>query len=215
MKKEVFMLNRSQKVRALQRVLSSFAIAVPFLPLATYAVPNRPNPKRNPCPKIYYEEPYNNKLIVPFGCTPNAATTRWKKTGEAVDQSINVIPKNTNVKPIQPPIPQNRANSIATIKPIAGKVSVMLKNDTNARISYQAVKHTKVRYLEAKEEVVLRDIPTPVTLTMVREDGGLLRVIPVSTEEDGMLTITLDEKNKFDNNQGVLRIQEDGDVFLN
>jgi hypothetical protein len=96
-----------------------------------------------------------------------------------------------------------------------GKVSVMLKNDTNARISYQAVTHTEVRYLEGGEEVILRDIPIPVTITMVREDKGLLRVMPMSSEEDGMLTINLDEETKFDNNQGALRIQEDGQVFLN
>ncbi len=50
---------------------------------------------------------------------------------------------------------------------------------------------------------------------MVREDKGLLRVMPMSSGEDGMLTITLDEKTKFDDNKGVLRIQEDGQVFLN
>ena len=209
------MFYRIREMGNLNKVLSSFIIAVPFLPIAAYAIPKRPNPKRNPCPKIYYEEPYNNKLIVPAGCTPNAATMRWKKTGEAVDQSINVIPKTTEVKPIQPPVPENRADAIATIKPVAGKVSVILKNDTNARISYQAVQHTKVRYLEGREEVILKDIPTPATLTMIREDGGLLRVMPMSSEEDGMLTVSLDEKTKFDNNQGVLRIQEDGDVFLN
>jgi len=101
---------------------------------------------------------------------------RWKKTGEAVDQSINVIPKTTEVKPIQPPVPENRADAIATIKPVAGKVSVILKNDTNARISYQAVQHTKVRYLEGREEVILKDIPTPATLNMIREDGGLFEL---------------------------------------
>lgn len=209
------MLKEKRDIKTWKKLFSSFAILIPFLPLTAYAVPKRPNPKRNPCPKIYYEEPYNSKLIVPAGCTPNAATTRWKQTGEAVDQSINVVPPVTNVKPIQPPLPEDRANAIATIKPIAGKVSVVLKNDTNARISYQALKHTQVRYLEGGEEVVLRDIPTPATITMVREDRGLLRVIPMSTEEDGMLTVTLDEKTTFDNNQGVLRIQEDGDVFLN
>ncbi|MEM9923271.1 MAG: hypothetical protein AAF915_05870 [Cyanobacteria bacterium P01_D01_bin.50] len=209
------MLNRMRNIETLKKIVSGFAIVLPLLPLTAYAVPNRPNPKRNPCPKIYYEEPYNNKLIVPVGCTPNAATARWKKTGEAVDQSINVIPTTTNVKPVQPPIPENRANAIATIKPMMGKVSVMLKNDTNARISYQALTHTEVRYLEGGEEVILRDIPTPATITMVREDGGLLQVMPMSTESEDMLTVTLDEKTTFDNNQGVLRIQEDGQVFLN
>ncbi len=209
------MLKQIKNITTLKRLLSGFAVLIPFLPLAAFAVPKRPNPKRNPCPKIYYEEPYNNKILVAAGCPPNAATERWKKTGQAVDQSINVVAPDTSVNVIQPPVPENRANAIATVKPMMGKVSVMLKNDTNARISYQAVTHTQVRYLEGGEEVTLRDIPTPVTITMVREDKGLLRVMPMSTEEDGMLTVTLDEETNFDNNQGVLRIQEDGQVFLN
>ncbi|WP_414621295.1 hypothetical protein [Calothrix sp. CCY 0018] len=209
------MLKQIKNITTLKRLLSGFAVLIPFLPLAAFAVPKRPNPKRNPCPKIYYEEPYNNKILVAAGCPPNAATERWNKTGQAVDQSINVVAPVTSVKPVQPPLPENRANAIATIKPMMGKVSVMLKNDTNARISYQAVTHTQVRYLEGGEEVTLQDIPIPVTITMVREDKGLLRVMPMSTEEDGMLTVTLDEETKFDDNQGVLRIQEDGQVFLN
>ena len=209
------MLKQRKTITTLKRLLSGFAVLIPFLPLAAFAIPKRPNPKRNPCPKIYYEEPYNNKILVAAGCPPNAATERWKKTGQAVDQSINIVTPDTSVNVVQPPIPENRANAIATIKPMMGKVSVMLKNDTNARISYQAVTHTQVRYLEGGEEVTLQDIPIPVTITMVREDKGLLRVMPMSTEEDGMLTVTLDEETKFDNNQGVLRIQEDGQVFLN
>lgn len=210
------MLKQRKNIGSLFIALSGLAIAIPFLPLSASAIPKRPNPKRNPCPKIYYEEPYNNRILVPAGCTPNAATQRWKKTGQAVDQSVNIVAPVTNVKPIQPPIPENRANAIATIKPMMGKVSVMLKNDTNARISYQAVTHTEVRYLEGGEEVVLQDIPTPVTITMVREDNGWLKVTPVSTDDkDGMLTVSLDEETNVDDNQGVLRIQKDGQVFLN
>lgn len=55
------MLNRIRNILTLKKVLSGFAIIIPLLPLTAYAVPKRPNPKRNPCPKIYYEEPYNNK----------------------------------------------------------------------------------------------------------------------------------------------------------
>lgn len=209
------MLKENRNIGAWKKLLSGFAIIIPFLPLTAFAIPKRPNPKRNPCPKIYYEEPYNSKVIVPSGCEPNAATMRWKKTGQAVDQSLEPVPPITNVKPVQPPLPENRADAVATVKPQMGKVNVMLKNDTNARISYQVLTHTKVRYLEAKEQVVLRDIPTPVTITMNREDKGLLRVMPMSAKEDGMLSVTLDEKTEFDSDKGVLRIQEDGDVFLN
>ncbi len=50
---------------------------------------------------------------------------------------------------------------------------------------------------------------------MVRQDEGLLDVIPVSASEPGMLDVTLNEASNLDDNQGVLRIQEDGQVFLN
>lgn len=209
------MLKEKGNTKTLKRILSGLAVAIGFLPLAAFAVPARPNPKRNPCPKIYYEEPYNNKILVPAGCTPNAATQRWKNTGQAVDQSINVIPRATNVRPIQPPVPEARQSAIAMVKPMMdGKVSVTLKNDTNTPISYHVVSHTQTRILPLREEVVLREIPTPATITLVREDGGFLNVEPVATE-DGMLTVSLDEKKKPDNNQGVIRIQSDGQVFLN
>lgn len=209
------MLKEKGNTKTLKRILSGLAVAIGFLPLAAIAVPARPNPKRNPCPKIYYEEPYNNKILVPAGCTPNAATQRWKNTGQAVDQSINVIPRATNVRPIQPPVPEARQSAIAMVKPMMdGKVSVTLKNDTNTPISYHVVSHTQTRILPLREEVVLREIPTPATITLVREDGGFLNVEPVATE-DGMLTVSLDEKKKPDNNQGVIRIQSDGQVFLN
>lgn len=216
------MLKQNSNTKTLKRIISGLAIVIPFVPLAAFAIPKRPFPKRNPCPKIYYEEPYNNKILVPAGCTPNAATTRWKKTGQAVDQSINVIPQAvepppgvTKVRVIQPPVPEARQSAIATVKPMMdGKVSVTLKNDTNTPVSYHVVSHTQTRILPMREEVVLREIPTPATITLVREDGGFLNVEPVATE-DGMLTVSLDEKRKPDNNQGVIRIQSDGQVFLN
>ncbi|MEB3218585.1 MAG: hypothetical protein VKN72_20445 [Nostocales cyanobacterium 94392] len=209
------MFKEQRKIKNWKTLLSGLAIVIPFLPLTVFAVPARRNPKRNPCPKIYYEEPYNSKLIVPAECTPNAATMRWNQTGQAVDQSINVVPRTTNVRPIQPPAPEARQSAIATVKPMMdGRVSVTLKNDTNARISYQVITHTQTRILPATEEVVLREIPTPATITLVREDAGWLKVMPISTE-DGMLTLSLDEETTLDDNQGVIRIQKDGQVFLN
>jgi hypothetical protein len=47
------------------------------------------------------------------------------------------------------------------------------------------------------------------------EDGGLLKVIPRSSSDTGMLAVSLDETTNFDDNQGVLRIQKDGQAFFN
>jgi hypothetical protein len=47
------------------------------------------------------------------------------------------------------------------------------------------------------------------------EDGGLLKVIPRSSYETGMLAVSLDETTNIDDTQGVLRIQKDGQAFFN
>ena len=116
---------------------------------------------------------------------------------------------------IQPPLPETRSNAIAVVTPINGKVDVKLKNNTNAIISYEAIGHTQRRFIQGGEEIVLQDLPTPVTITTVRQDKGLVDVAPISTSQAGMLMISLDESRSLDDNLGALRIQRDGQVFLN
>lgn len=114
-----------------------------------------------------------------------------------------------------PPLPENRAEPIATVMPVNGQIDVRLRNDTNALITYEAVSFTQRRTLAAGETIVLQDLPTPVTITMVRQDRGLLDVSAVSSSESGTLEVTLDEAQNLDDNQGVLRVQSNGQVFLN
>lgn len=52
------------------------------------------------------------------------------------------------------------------------------------------------------------------TSRTVRQDRGLVDVIPVSSQE-GMLEVSLNESKNLDDNAGALRIQKDGQVFLN
>jgi uncharacterized protein YsxB (DUF464 family) len=126
-----------------------------------------------------------------------------------------VAPATSRTGVIQPPLPEERAPVVANVMPMNGMVSVKLKNNTNAIVSYEAVGHTQRRFLPGGEEVVLQNLPTPVTITMVRQDEGLLEVMPVSASEQGLLEVGLDEETTLDSNQGVLRIQRDGQVFLN
>lgn len=52
------------------------------LPAFTHtAVAQQLNPKVNPCPSIFYEEPHNNRVLVPQGCPPNALTQRMTQQG--------------------------------------------------------------------------------------------------------------------------------------
>jgi hypothetical protein len=115
--------------------------------------------KINPCPKIFYEEPHNNRVRVPQGCPPNAFTNRintqgssssYNQTqlgvgGEAPDSNVDsqssnsqtIIQNSRNNSRIRT---SNRyENAVAAVSPTDGKVSVLLVNQTNAPIVYQAI----------------------------------------------------------------------------
>lgn len=194
-----------KKTGLLGSIFGSLLIGLPAIPLAASAAPS----VLNPCPRIFYEEPHNNRVLVPEGCPPNAATLQLKEQGGVVVQPGG-LPVNRQTIPA----PETRPDPIATVTPTADTVNVKLQNNTNAGISYQAIGHTQPRFLAGGQEFILRNLPTPVSITLVRQDGGLIKVMPMSTSE-GTLAVSLDETTNFDNNQGVLRIQKDGQVFLN
>ncbi len=205
-----------KRIGLLGITFSSLLIGLPAI--SQIAVAQQTTNKINPCPSIFYEEPHNNRVLVPQGCRPNAFTLRQSGQGQISGQQSSVVvpiyPYNKRTGVIQPPFPESRQSAIATIALTAGKVDVRLKNNTNAGISYQAIGHTQPRFITGGQEFVLRGLPTPVTITLVREDGGLVKVMPMSTSQ-GMLSVSLDETSNFDDNQGVLRIQKDGQIFLN
>ncbi|TFI54026.1 hypothetical protein BLD44_013640 [Mastigocladus laminosus UU774] len=211
--------NRKNKAGLLGSIFGSLLVGLSAIPLVASAVPS--SSAINPCPSIFYEEPHNNQVLVPQGCPPNAATLRQQgqisggQNGVVVPINPNVRPNVRGVNPIQPPLPESRQSPIATITPTAGKVSVKLQNNMNTSISYQAIGYTQPRILSGREEIVLQNLPTPVTITMVREDGGFINAIPTSTSEDGTLTVSLDETANFSNSKSALRIQSNGQVFLN
>lgn len=68
-------MNRSsQNIRKYAQLLGTICggvlISLPVIPLAALA--QQTTPKVNPCPRIFYEEPHNNRVMVPQGCPPNA-----------------------------------------------------------------------------------------------------------------------------------------------
>lgn len=211
-----------KKAGVMGAVFGGLLISLPAIPLVASAQ----SISQNPCPGIYYEEPYNSTRLVPQGCTPNVATQRnsmnmnrvptMRTMGTPAQESFNVP-----MTPLPPqggvvaPLPETRSEPIATVIPMDGMVSVKVKNNTNAIVSYEAVGHTQRRFLPGGEATVLQNLPTPVTITMVRQDSGLIEVIPVQTSDAGMLEVSLQEKTTLDSDQGALRIQADGQVFLN
>jgi hypothetical protein len=250
--------NRIQpkKARIVGTVFGGLLIGIPAIPLVASAQGSQ---VLNPCPKIYYEEPFNSTRLSPEGCPPNEATRLL--TGRSNGITLNQRPRDTVAgerspglpganqtpnrinqadapttppgatsadpyyspgmrdqtnPPVTPPLPENRSQAVVKVMPMEGNVSVRLKNNTNAIVTYEAVGHTQRRVLQGGEETVLRNLPVPVTVTFVRQDDGFVQVMPMSASKEGMLEVALDEDaNPRDRNQGVLRIQKDGQVFLN
>lgn len=209
----------SQKnVGLLGTIFGSLLIGIPAIPFAASAAPSA---VLNPCPRLYYEEPFNSLRLAPEGCPPNAATRLLSKQGDIYQQPADIstapaqapLPARTS-PPATPPLPEQRSKPIALVMPQQGSVNVRLKNNTNALVTYEAIGQTGRRTLQGQEEVVLRNLPVPVTITTVRQDKGLVDVVPVSSQE-GMLEVSLNESKSLDDNAGALRIQKDGQVFLN
>jgi hypothetical protein len=210
----MYNLNRFswQKIGLAGTAFGSLLISLSTMPQS--AVAQQQTSKLNPCPRIFYEEPHRNRVLVPQGCPPNAATLRFRGQQQFTNSQnpiivIPVYPVNGRRSTvIQPPFPESRQSASANIRATAGTVDVKLKNNTNAGISYQAIGHTQPRFLVGGQEFVLRNLPTPVTITLVREDGGLLKVMPVSTSQ-GMLSVSLDEARGVENPKrwsGVLKL---------
>lgn len=193
-------------------IVGGVLISLPATILEASAAPFSTLAQVNPCPGIYYEEPYNSTRMVPQGCPPNAAE-RMGRGGQMPSRQMTPVPPPAGVS--QPPLPAERSDAVARIQPTNGTVDVRLKNNTDAVVSYQAVGHTDRRFMSGGEEIVLQNLPTPITITAVRQDEGWLKMMPISVDETGQLEVTFEQETTLDSNQGVLRIQEDGQVFVN
>lgn len=174
-------------------ICGSLLIGIPVSSIAQ----TTPSRALNPTPSIFNEPPYNRS-----GSTPNPGAI------------TPTTPSQTST-PVQPPLPETREKAIATVTPVGGKVDVRLKNNTNAVIAYEAIDYTNRRVLPAKGEIVLRGLPAPVTITLVRQDNGFIQVIPVNTSSSGTLNLSLNEAPSLNEQQGTIRIQGNGNVFVN
>lgn len=222
--------NRLQpnKAKLLTNICGGLILTLPTIPVVAMA---QPSPVLNPCPKIYYEEPFNSRNLVPEGCPPNAATRRIRAESTTTDTVAGertpglpganltpdrIVPADAPTTPVRPPLPENRSQAVAKVMPMNGAVSVKLKNNTNAIVAYEAVGYTQRRVLAGGQEIVLRNLPVPVTVTFVRQDNGFVEALPISVSTSKVLEVELNEDaSPLDSNQGVLRIQKDGQVFLN
>jgi hypothetical protein len=167
----------------------------------------------NPCPLVYYEEPYNSLYVLPAACPPNAATRSVSGQSQPSTQLPVLVPGAIPMTTLQPLLPSVEPAPIGTVQLQAGRVNVQLKNMTNTSITYQALGHTQQRTLMAKTDLVLQDLPAPVTLTFLRPDAGFIRVTMASDAGSGVLVLMLDEATGLSNSQTSARVQSNGNVL--
>ena len=181
--------NIEKKVSLLGAICGSLLIGLPVT-----AMPQMKTEKLlsqiNPKPGIFNEPPYKRSRTTP-----------------------QTVPSQQPT--LQPPLPEQQQPPSATVIPVQGKVSVKLVNKTTANINYQVIGDTNQRSLPGKSEVVLRDLLTPVTVTIKRGDGGLLNITPQPSSTPGMLEAILTETTDLGTDRSTMRIQQTGDVFLN
>lgn len=113
----------------------------------------------------------------------------------------------------QRPLLSQRETPIMRLNLPGGRVTVRLINKTGTTLNYQAIPHTDYRSLPTEYQDTLRNLPAPATIMLDRPDGGNLRFTMRS--QPGFLEVYLYPTANFDDNKGVLNIQETGLVYLN
>lgn len=146
---------------------------------------------------------------------PTGAAGISGETSSGQVGGVEAIPiEPSTVTPASPPLPEAGMQAIATATPVNGQLSVELVNNTGTAVSYEVIGDTSRRTLLLNESAMLRDIPLPTTITVVRQDNGFVDVAATSSE-NGMLNISLEPRPSLDNAQSAIRIQADGQVFVN
>ncbi|MBV9385963.1 MAG: hypothetical protein JOZ78_06005 [Chroococcidiopsidaceae cyanobacterium CP_BM_ER_R8_30] len=176
-----------------------------------YTPSNTINSPLNPYPSIFNEPPYNHAASA-----TQPLTLLEQQHQEHLTQSSRI-----RLSPLaqrsQPPLPSQQEPPSGRVVPVNGEVSVNLVNQTGGPVKYQVIGNTRPRSLQSRSHVMLRNLPTPTTLTFnQRNDAGAL--ISVSLEpssKPGVLNVKLMATNNWHNSHRSLRIQRSGNIFLN
>lgn len=169
--------------------------------------------------------PANSTLAqIPAGASPSPLNPRpsifdelpYRRSPRSVEPQPGLPSQELQPQQTQPaaaPLPETEQAPSAVVSPVNGSVSVKLTNTTNAAIAYQIIGDTNQRILAGKSDVTLQNLRVPVTITLSREDRGLLK--PTVQATKGLLEVTLDATTNLDEDRTSIRVQQTGEVLLN
>jgi hypothetical protein len=113
-----------------------------------------------------------------------------------------------------PPLPEQVNVAIARFTPASGRVTVNLSNETGAVLTYEVLGVTDQRQLAIGESVKLQNLPLSATITVLRQDNGLVDVSAAATTA-GNVDLNVGQSRDFTENQGVITLESDGSVYFN
>jgi len=126
-----------------------------------------------------------------------------------------ISPVFSQTKPVITPAPEAQFIPKTQVTLNGDRVNITLINKTNAAISYQAIGDTQIRTLPSRGTVTLQGLRVPVTLTLDRQDFGLLDITPKQSEKtSGTLEVALDAATNLSADGTTLRVEDNGSVFL-
>lgn len=118
-----------------------------------------------------------------------------------------------STRPATTPAPEAQFIPKAQVKLNGDRVTITLINLTNAAITYQAIGDTEIRTLPGRGTVALQGLRVPTTLTLDRQDSGLLNITP-REKAPGTIEVTLDATTDLGIDSPTMRIESNGSVFL-
>lgn len=142
-----------------------------------------------------------------------------KKIGFGILAAILLIPGSIapafaqSTRPATTPAPETQFVPRAQVTLNGDRVNITLINLTNAAITYQAIGDTEIRTLPGRGTVSLQGLRVPTTLTLDRQDAGLLNVTP-KEKAPGTIEVTLDATTDLAIDSPTMRVESNGSVFL-
>ncbi len=113
------------------------------------------------------------------------------------------------------PAPSDQFAPRARITLNTDRMNVTLINNTNAVINYQVVGDTQPRSLAGLSTIALQGLRVPATLTLHRQDGGLIKVTPKQSEKSpNTLEATLDTTTDLGVDTPTMRVEASGSIYL-
>lgn len=156
-------------------------------------------------PSVFWEAPYNRSLLL---LAKSLRLTKQLQTPANSDIE-NQAPSEPEIKPWS----EAQENRKALVKAINGQFKIRLMNSTNTAVTYELIGHTNQRQLTGNTSFMLQNLAMPVTVTVLRADGGLVKIIP-RPAAPGILELRLDEALNLDQDRRAVRVRKGGSLLV-